>query len=73
MSGPDPQREQKSETAEKGAIQKTHEEFIGDMAQPSVRKKDYEKHKETEKQKAREKSDQNKGDQPKAKPDTTSD
>jgi|GEM_PF-6792583 len=73
MSGPDPQREQKSETAEKAAIRKTHEEFIGDMARPSQNKEDYEKHKEKEKQRAREKSDKNTEDQPKPRPDTASD
>lgn len=69
MSGPDPKREPNSETEEKKAIGKTHEEYVGDMAQPSRSKADYEKHKEYERQKAREKSDKNAGGQPPAKPD----
>lgn len=69
MAQPDPDREPQSETDEKDAIHKTHEEFAGDMARPSVRKEDYEKHKQQERQRAREKSDKNPGDQPKAKPE----
>jgi hypothetical protein len=52
MTGTDPDREPQSETAEKGSIRKTHEEFIGDMAQPSVRKEDYERRKKNERQKS---------------------
>lgn len=50
MTGPDPQREPRSETAEKKGINKTHEEFIGDQARPSMTKQEYEKQKRKKKQ-----------------------
>ncbi len=52
MPAPDPQREPQSTTPEKDAITKTHEEFVGDMARPSISKQDYEKKKAAEKAKS---------------------
>jgi len=45
MTGPDSEREPKSETSEKKSITKTHEEFIGNEARPSLTKQEYEKRK----------------------------
>lgn len=42
MNPPDPQREPQSDTAEKKSITKTHEEFAGKEAEPSISKRDYE-------------------------------
>lgn len=67
MTGRDPQREPESETKEKPEILKTHEEFLDDNS-PSIGKRDYERHKEVEEQKAREKSDRDAPSQPKTQP-----
>lgn len=52
MTRPDPQREPRTETAEKKGIGKTHEEFIGDMAGPSISRKEYEERKREERNKS---------------------
>jgi hypothetical protein len=71
MTAPDPEKEPTSETSEKAAIRKTHAEYIGDMARPSMSKQDFDKrqHEETERQRAKEKSDKNNEGQPPARPD----
>lgn len=51
MTGPDPQREPRSETEEKKGILKSHEEFLGQQ-KPSMTKKEYEKGKERERREA---------------------
>lgn len=47
MTGPDPQREPRSETEEKKSILKSHEEFVGEQ-KASMTKAEYEKQKERE-------------------------
>lgn len=64
MTGPEPKREPGSETPEKENVGKTHEEFVGDMARPSVSKKEYEKRKRKEKSEPRNDSQKEPGRPP---------
>lgn len=55
----EPEPEPRSETPEKKSIRKTHEEYIGDEAQPSLSKQEYEKaQRERQREKTNNPSDQ---------------
>lgn len=69
MKRQNPKPEPKSETPEKPSIHKTHEEFIGDMARPSINKKEYEKQQQEKARKKEESRDSTHPGSPTSHPD----
>ena len=69
MERQNPPPEPESETPEKPSIRKTQEEFIGDMAQPSISKEEYEKQERHKNRKKADPSDSIRPDSPNFSPD----